>query len=386
MAEDMSFDDSSEHRGHIPFAAQIAGVKDERTFFSDAVGANGRRSLVKRGRYKLIVPGGLAIAVSYIGYVVMGVAGLAFGPLFFVANAWIQSIANPIISVNKVLHQSPVAPVVGAFTLLLISGTFAATLTSWFLFKATIDQRHLTDVAKTMVTSQEKQNVTFAESALERERAALLTKQQVNTSGIEQATKALAQAQETAASANAAFQLEVSKGGAGRKAGDGPAAKALRQAVLDASSAEVRAKQSLDEARVQASSSIPIPEGLVAAYNLNKGTYEAKERALFEVGPGMLKTFWWLISILHTEPMLIVFLLVWTTLEASGVISHAFAGRNVYERERLASIKDDAEVQKEARQILQERITARAEHTAAMRVAKNEAKVVILDARDKSKN
>jgi hypothetical protein len=283
------------------------------------------------------------------------------------------------------MHGHTGFPALVAFALLLVSGTFAATLAAWFLFKPTIDQRQLENVANVMLVSQEKQDLTFAGDALEKERANLLSKQQVNTSGIDQAAKAYTQAQETAANANTAYQEEITKGKGGRRPGDGPAAKALWQALQDAKTAETRAKQALDEARQQASGTISVPEDLVTAYDKAKERYAAKEKSVAENGPGLLKTFWWLIGMLHTEPMLIVFLFVWATLEASGVISHAFAGSNVYERERLNTIKEDAEVQREARRILAERVRERAEHKAAMITAEKDAKVVILGARDAAK-
>jgi hypothetical protein len=315
----------------------------------------------------------------------MGWGGLCFGILFFMANVWIQSIVNPIISYRRVMHQWTGWPALAAYALLLVSGTFAATLAAWFLFKATVDQRHHDGVAQVMLVSQEKQDLTFAENALEKERANLLSKQQVNTSAIDLAQKAFVRAQETAAAANAAYQEEITKGKGGRKPGDGPAAKALWQALQDAKTAETRAKVALDEARMAASSTIPVPENLVAAYNTAKGKYEAKERILTENGPGVLRTFWWLIGMLHTEPLLIVFLFVWAALEASGVISHAFAGHNVYERARLATIKEDAEVQREARRILAERVRARAEHRAEMKTARTDARKVVLEAKDRFK-
>ena len=385
MQDDIDLDDQSGSKRHVPLLAQIAGVQHESTFYSDDVGPSGRKSLVARGWHKLVVPGLLAVAVSVIGFFVMGWAGLCFGPLFFVANAWIQSLVNPIISYRRVMHQRTALPAFIAFALLLVSGTFAATLTAWFLFKATVDQRHYDGVATVMLASQEKQDLTFAESALEKERANLLASKQVNTSAIDQATKAFTQAQETAASANAAYQVEITTGKGGRRPGDGPAAKALWAALQDAKAAESRAKLALDEARMQASSSLVVPENLVAAYNQAKGRYEAKERSLIDTGPGLLKTFWWLAGMLHTEPMLIVFLLVWTTLEASGVISHAFAGHNVYERARLTTVKGDAEVQREARRIVRERHTADAEHKAEMITAKKSAKILHLEAKDRSK-
>jgi len=385
MQNDNDPEDQTGSKRHVPLLAHIAGVKDERTFYSDEVGPSGRKSLVARGWHKLVVPALLAGAVSVIGFFVMGAAGLCFGPLFFVANAWIQSIVNPIISERRVMHLSTGVPALTAFVLLLVSGTFAATLTAWFLFKSTVDQRHYDGVATVMSASQEKQDLTFSENALEKERANLLASKQVSTSGIDQAAKAFAQAQETAASANAAYQAEITTGRGGRRPGDGPAAKALWQALQDAKAAEARAKLALDEARTQASVTISVPENLVAAYNAAKGKYEAKEKSLLEAGPGLLKTFWWLAGMLHTEPMLIVFLLVWTTLEASGVISHSFAGRNVYERARLATIKDDAEVQREARRIIRERRTADAEHKADMITARKDAKVVVLEAKDRAK-
>lgn len=385
MSEENSPENQSGGRRHIPLLAQIAGVRDERTFYSDEVGLNGRRSLTSRGWHKLVVPGILAVAVSFIGFSIMGFAGLCFGPLFFMANIWIQSISNPLISERRVMHQQTSTPALIAFALLLVSGTFAATLTAWYLFQATVDQRHRDGVAVVMIASQEKQSLTFAESALERERTSLLNKQHVSTSAIDQAAKAYAQAQDIAAQANTAYQEEITKGKGGRRPGDGPAAKALWQALQEAKSAESNAQAALKEARTQASSTISVPENLVATYNEAKGKYEAKEKILTEGGPGLLKTFWWLVGMLHTEPMLIVFLLVWTTLEASGVISHAFAGSNVYERERLATIKEDAEVRREAHRILRERVEARAKHKADMIAARNDAKVVVLEAKDRAK-
>lgn len=375
-------DDQSGSRRHVPLLAQIGGAKDESAFYSDEVGPSGRASLISRGLHKLIVPGGLAVTVSIIGFLVMGAAGLCFGPLFLVANAWIQSIVNPIISERRVMHRSTGLPALAAFVLLLVSGTFAATLTAWFLFKTTVDQRHYDGVAIMMSASQEKQDLTFAENALERERANLLNKQQVSTTAIDQAARALAKAQDTAAQANAAYQAEITEGTGGRKPGNGPAAKALWQALQDAKDAEIRAREGLDQARSNESGTISAPENLVAAYDDAKGKYEVKESSLLAAGPGLLKTFWWLAGMLHTEPMLIVFLLVWTTLEASGVISHSFAGRNVYERARFARIKDDAEVQREARRIIRERRADAAEHKAEMITVKKAANVRLLEAKD----
>lgn len=385
MAEDDELLDQHGSRRHVPLLAHIAGVKHERTYYSEEVGMSGRKSLKARGWHKLVVPGCLAVAVSFMGYTVMGWPGLCFGPLFFMANAWIQSITNPLISEKRVMHQRTGFPALVAFALLLVSATFAATLVAWYLFKATVDQRHAESVAIVMSDSQEKKDLTFSEGALEKERASLLGKQQVNTSGIDQAAKTFALAQETAANANAAYQKEITSGSVGRRPGDGPAAKALWQALQDAKTAEARAKLALDEARQQASGNISVPENLVAAYNNAKGRYEAKEKSLIEAGPGLLKTFWWLIGMLHTEPMLIVFLLVWTTMEASGVITHAFAGHNVYERARLNADKEESELRREARRILAERVKDRAEHEADMKTARSDAKVITLEARDKAK-
>lgn len=381
MSDDSDPDIDTGSKRHVPLFAQIAGVKDERTFYSEEVGAGGRQSLTSRGWHKLVMPGILATAVSVFGFIIMGIAGLCFGPLFFMANAWIQSIVNPLISERRVMHQRTAFPALVAFALLLISGTFAATLTAWYLFQATVDQRHRDGVVEVMLVSQEKQDLTFAESALEKERASVLDKQNVNTSAVDQATRTYAQAQDAAVKANAAYQEEVAKGNGKRKPGDGPVAKALWKSLQEAKSAEVSALEALKEARSQASGTISVPENLVTAYNEAKGKYEAKEKVLIEAGPGLLKTFWWLIGMLHTEPMLLVFLLVWTTLEASGVITHAFAGRNVYERARLATIKEDAQVRREAQEILKKRVEERAKDKADMMLAKRKGKDILLEAR-----
>lgn len=385
MAEGEDLSGQPGSRLHVPFLAQVGGVKHERTYYSDEVGPSGRRSLQWRGLHKLVVPGFLAVAVSFMGFIVMGWPGLSFGPLFFMANAWIQSITNPLISEKRVMHQRTAVPAFVAFALLLVSGTFAATLVAWYLFKSTVDQRHVESVASVMSESQEKKDLTFAERALESERASLLNKQQVNTFGIGQASRALVLAQETAANANTAYQTEITKGQGVRRPGDGPAAKALLQALQDAKAAEERAKLALDEARKQAAGTLSVPENLVDAYTTAKGKYEAKERSLLDAGPGLLKTFWWLIGMLHTEPMLIVFLLVWTTLEASGVITHAFAGHNVYERARLHADTEEAELRREARRILAERVRESAGHKAEMKSARSDAKVIDLEARDRAR-
>lgn len=382
---DVYSDDQSEHLGRLPFLATVAGVRDERTYFSEAVGVKGRHSLVASGWHKLVVPGVLATLVSIAGFSVMGVWGPCFGHFFFMANAWIQHITNPLISERKALHLRTGGPAIVAFALLLVSGTFAATLLAWVLFKAEVDQRHLDGVAKEMISSQEKINLDYAERALERERANLSSKQTVSTTAVDQAMKTFVQAQDATLSANKAYQDEVSKGRGGRVAGDGPVAKALWQALQDAKTAEARAKQALDEARSQAAAQLSVPQELVDAYNVAKGAYEAREKSLIAGGPGLLKTFWWLAGMLHTHPLLIVFVVIWTTGEASSVISHALSGRNVYERVRFATIKEDMDVQREARRILQERVKERAQHRADMLTARKSANVLLLETKDRFK-
>jgi len=382
MEDTEELPDQHGSKRHVPFLAHIAGVKDERTYYSEEVGASGRSSLKARGWHKLVLPAGLAVGASIMGFRVMGIGGLCFGLFFFVMNTWIQSIANPLISEKRVMHEWTGAPALAAIALELVSGTFAATLVAWFLFQAEIDQRYREDVASVMVISQEKQDLTFSEGALEKERASLLSKQQVNTSGIDQAEKAYALAQETAANANAAYQKEITTGAGGRQPGDGPAAKALRQAMLDAQAAETRAKTALDEARQQASGTISVPENLTDAYTKAKGKYEAKEQSLIEAGPGLLKTFWWIIGLLHTNPLPIVLLFLWTVGEASGVITHAFAHSNVYERARLNALEVEAAERREARRIRAQRISDSAEHKAAMKTARSDANIVNLEAKD----
>jgi len=382
MEDNEELSDQHGSKRHVPFLAHIAGVKDERTYYSKEVGASGRSSLQARGWHKLVLPAGLAVGVSIMGYKIMGPGGLCCGLFFLVMNAWIQSIANPLISEKRVMHEWTGGPALFAIALELVSGTFAAALVAWFLFQPAIDQRHREDVAIVMLASQEKQDLTFAEGALEKERASQLSKQQVNTSGIDRAVAAYTQAQETAANANAAYQKEITSGQGGRQPGDGPAAKALRQAMLDAQAAEARAKSALDEARQQASGTISVPENLTDAYTNAKGKYEAKEQSLIEAGPGLLKIFWWIIGLLHTNPLPIVLLFLWTVGEASGVITHAFAHSNVYERARLNALEVEAAERREARRIRTQRITDSAEHKAEIKTARSDAKIVTLEAKD----
>lgn len=385
QVETISSDDQSELRRTIPLLAKIAGAKDERTFNSDEVGYKGRRALVKSGVAKVLLPSLLAAAISFVGFQVMGGGGLCFGPLFLIANVWIQSITNPLISERRAQGFRTGFPALCAFLLLLVSGTFAATLAAWYLFKTTVDQQHMDSVARVMLVSQEKSNLTFAEQALEKERASILGKKDVSTTAIDRATKSFAQAQDLTAKANAVYQEEVSKGQGGRKPGDGRAAKALWQALQDAKAAEAGAKTALDEARAQAAILPEESQHLVVAYSAAKGSYEAKEKALIEAGPGLLKTFWWLIGMLHTEPMLIVFLLVWTTLEASSVISHSFAGINSYERARYTTIQEDVGRARESRRLLREQVKELAVHKAEITAAKRASRALSLEARDRSK-
>lgn len=374
---------------HIPFLGKIAGAKDERTYWSIAVGRVGRDSLWHRGWHKLVLPLMLAISVSIMGYAVVGYPGIAFGVLFLIANLSVQLIANPTISEMRAQGLSSVWPTLvslGAFSVLLISGTFAATLVAWYLFSPTVDQRHRAEVAGIMQASQEKQDLTFAESALERERTSILQRQNISTAGIEAAAKRLTEAQEAVVTANKLYQEELSKGRAGRRPGDGPFAKGQFNALQLAQAAEERAKKALDDARQQASVAAPVPEALVAAYNQAKGRYEAKEKALIDAGPGLLKTFWWLLGILHTEPLLFAFLVGWAFLEALPILLHAVSGRNIYERVRAITIRQDAEHLKEMRRQRVERVRARAEHRADMVRARREAKETIREAKDKSRH
>jgi hypothetical protein len=365
--------------------AQLAGVKDERTYYSEEVGPKGRESLKIRGRHKLYVPAALSVSAAVMGYAIMGWIGVLLPLLFFVGNAWIQSIANPLISERRALYKSTAIPAVGAYTLLLVNGTFAATLVAWMLFKPAVDQQHSENVAIVMKASEERRVLMIAEGALEKERASLLEKQQVNTSGIDRAMNAYVLAQETAAKANAAYQNELTKGNGVRRAGNGDMAKALRDALQIANAAEASAKLALVEARKQASVTISVPEDLSAAYQDAKGKYEAREKSLLEAGPGLLKTFWFLIGMMHTEPFLIAFLFIWAAVEASGVITHAFAGDSVYERAKLNAQERMMEERREARRIQAQRVKDRAEHEAEMKTARSEAKNVISLAKDRAR-
>lgn len=369
----------------IPFLARIGGVKDYNVYHSEEIGSKGRHALTTSGWHHLVVPACLAIGVTVIGYLVLGAAGLCFGLLFFLANAWIQSIANPLISERRAMKRSTALPAFVVLIPFLLSGTFAATLTAWYLFKPTVDQRHFDSVAIVMSGSQEKRNLDSAEKALQTERTNLANKSQVGISAVDQAAKAYAQAQDTVAKANAAYNDEVSKGQGGRRPGDGPAAKALKESLQAAQASEASAKQALDEARAQAAVSSPESANLVDDYKTAKEKYEAKEKSLIDAGPGLLKTFWWLLGMLHTEPVLIVFLVVWTTLEASGVISHSFAGTNAYEEARYTAIKTELVLHREARELERVHHKELAVHKAEMIASKKTAKALTFEAKDRTR-
>ena len=168
--------------------------------------------------------------------------------------------------------------------------------------------------------------------------------------------------------------------------GDGPVAKGLRQTLKDAQDAEARAKEALDQARIQGATQLSVSQDLVNAYNVAKGAYEAKQKALIEAGPGLLNTFWWLTGMLHTQPLLIVFIFVWAAGEASSVISHASAGDNAYERARYTTIQEDIRMRREAYRTLRARHEDEATHRAEMLATSKAGKRLMLDVKDRTKD
>ncbi len=376
-------DDQTRQHYHIPFLAQLAGAKDFKAFYHESMTPLMRRGMSKSGLGQLVIPGILAGAVSYAGLLQYGQLGLGFGALFFLTNTLIQLFLNPLISERKAMGQSVAFLGFSAYFLQLISGAFAATILLGFLFKPEVDQRHLEKVATQMTLSQEKKDLDFAKNSLEGERVSLLNKEQVSTSAIDQATKAYSQAQGMTGQASLAYSEELTKGNSGRKAGDGPVAKKLRQALDDAQAAEGRALVALTEARKEATvGKISVPVEIEKAYSAVKERYQAKENALIAAGPGMVENFWWLFQKLKTDLPMILFAIIWAFAEASSVIFHVLKGRNPYEYARGAVIPDEIAYVRTMRDLQIARHQALASHKAANIASRQSDRMRITQARD----
>jgi hypothetical protein len=352
---------------HVPFLARVAGVSDELTYNTNEVRKNGKFKYYLVGLARLILPAGLAVGVGWVGQQVMGYGAIVFACVFFLTNMLLQSLINPWISERRATGKTLMLPILVSLLLFTINGGYAATLAAWFLFKPEVDQRHMANVVVVMASSQEKRDLDIAESALERERASLVSKDKVNTSAVDLASQAYKAAQEATSEANKALTKEISVGNAGRVAGYGTNAKKLEEALEKAKAAEASALKVLEDARKTQAGHVSSSASLESAYGDAKTRYQAREKSLIEAGPGMVQTFKWLLGMLHNEPLLFLFAAMWTFMEAFSILIHAAYGLSFYDRVRLTKAKDDLDVLREARQIVLARRQADREHKEALK-------------------